>query len=114
MTDLETIRGWVSTGALLGLLTFAGRLWIQNRRLRMQEKIEDRQGYGKLIETMGREIDRLTARVASLETENERDHRLLLELLGQMNRTQAVAILSSNNLSPALRKALEGTMGVVQ
>lgn len=112
--DIEVLRGWITTSAIVALLGIAARLWVSNRKLRMQEKIEDRQGYGKLIEAMGKEIDRLSKRVATLETEKERDHRLLLELLTQMNRSQAVAILASSNLSPELRKALESTTGGVQ
>lgn len=107
---LETIRGWISTGALLGLLTLAGRLWVQNRKLRMQEKIEDRQGYGHLLAAQGAELKRLSERVASLEEEKARDHSLILELLGTMHRTQAVSILTSGNLSPPLRRALQAML----
>lgn len=111
VTAIEALRGWISTGALLGLLTLASRLWLQNRKLRMQEKIEDRQGLAFVIEGMGKEIDRLSKRVATLETEKEHDHNLIVELLRQMSRTQAVSILASKTVSPALRRALESTIG---
>lgn len=104
------LRGWVSTGALLGLLTLASRLWLQNRKLRMQEKIDDRQGYGGLIEAQGKELARLATRVETLETEREGQHKLIVELLQQTNRTQAIAILARNDVSPQLRIALESTI----
>lgn len=109
---IETIRAWLSTGALLGLLGLAARLWVQNRRLTMTAKIEDRQGYGKLIETLTNEVERLSKRVVALEQGKDRDHRLILELIGQLNRTQAVAIMGSQNLSPELRSAMESVMTI--
>lgn len=72
---IEILRGWISTGALLGLLTLAARLWIQNRKLRMQEKIDDRQGFGALIEA-------LSGEVADLRVENGVLRREVRELHG--------------------------------
>lgn len=118
--NIEVIRAWVSTGALLGLLTFASRLWVQNRKLRMQEKVEDRQGFGALIEAMGKEISRLgtkleraETRIQTLETERDREHALIVELLRQTNRTQAVAIMGRTDVSPELRRAMETTLNGV-
>lgn len=112
MTPLEIIRGWISTGALIGLLTLASRLWVQNRRLTMQGKVDDRQGFGALIDALTKDIDRLRARVETLETEKDRDHRLIMELLGQLNRTQAASILASQNISPELRGAMDAIVGL--
>jgi len=110
-TPIEWIRGWISTGALIGLLTLASRLWLQNRKLSMQAKIEDRQGFGTLIDSMSAEVRRLSERVAELERGKEHDHKLIIELLAQLNRNQAVAILASQNVSDELRPALEAAMG---
>jgi hypothetical protein len=107
---LETVRAWISTGALIGLFTLASRLWIQNRRLSMQAKVEDRQGYGTLITTLTSEVERLANRVETLEESEAKNHRLILELLGQLNRSQAVAIMGSQNLTPELRSAMESTL----
>lgn len=114
MTDtsaIEWIRGWVSTGALIGLLTLASRLWLQNRKLSMQAKIDDRQGYGSIIDHMAKEIGRLSDRVDELERGKDMDHKLIIGLLAQLNRNQAAAILASQNVSPELRAALDATMG---
>ncbi|QPQ55605.1 hypothetical protein IC614_03105 [Allosphingosinicella flava] len=43
---------------------FVARLWVTNRKLRMQEKIDDRQGFGELIQA-------LSGEVAALRTENQ-------------------------------------------
>lgn len=115
---IEAIRAWISTGALLGLLGLAGRLYLQNRRLTLaskagdrRAKVEDRQGYGALIETLTKEVTRLSERVETLEKGKEQDHRLILELVGQLNRNQAVAILSSQNVSSELRQMMDGLVG---
>lgn len=114
---VEILRGWISTAALLGLLTLAARLWIQNRKLRMQEKGEDRQGFGVLIDRLTANIERLEKklieaedRIKTLEAERANEHALIVELLRQTNRTQAVAILGTKPVSPALRRALESTI----
>jgi predicted RNase H-like nuclease (RuvC/YqgF family) len=120
-TAIEALRGWISTGALLGLLTFAARYLIQNRKLRMQEKIDDRQGFGTLIERLEANIERLErklseaeGRIKTLEAEREGEHKLILELIRQTNRTQAASILASNSVSPAIRRALESTISPEQ
>lgn len=116
-SPLEIIRAWISTASLVGLLGLAGRMWLQNRRLElknrelgMQEKVEDRQGYGDLIKAMGAEINRLRERIETLETERAGEHALIVELLRQTNRTQAVSIMGRADVSPELRRALETTI----
>lgn len=113
MTDptIEVLRGWISTGALVGLLTLAARLWIQNRRLSMQSKVEDRQGYGSLIESMSKRIESQDERIAGLERGRDKDHRLIVALVGQLNRNQALAIITSADVSDELRPALESVLG---
>lgn len=114
MTDLstiETIRGWASTGALGGLLGIASHLWLKNRKLSMQSRVEDRQGYGVLIESLTKRLTEQDERILQLEQGRDKDHRLIVTLLGQLNRNQAAAILTSQQVSPELRAALESTMG---
>jgi hypothetical protein len=53
---LELLRPWISTGALLGLLTLAYRLHVENRRLRIAENKDDREGYGVLIKALQDDI----------------------------------------------------------
>lgn len=114
MTDtsaIEWVRGWISTGALVGLLTLASRLWIQNRKLSMQGKVEDRQGYGTLIDTLTTRMETMQKRISELEQGRNADHKLIIVLLSQLNRNQAVAILASQSVSPELRPALEMALG---
>lgn len=108
---IEWIRGWISTGALLGLLGYAAKLQLQNRTLSMQSKVEDRQGYGALIESLTKRLTEQDERIDQLEQGRDKDHRLIVTLLGQLNRNQAAAILTSQQVSPELRAALESTMG---
>jgi ABC-type sugar transport system substrate-binding protein len=110
-TLMEWIRGWISTGALVALVGYAAKLQLQNRKLTMQSKVEDRQGFGTLIDSMSAEVRRLSERVADLERGKEADHKLIIQLLAQLNRNQAVAILASHNVSDELRPALEAAMG---
>lgn len=111
ITPIEFVRQWISTGALIGLLTLASRLWLQNRKLSMQAKGEDRQGYGTLIDSLSRRLQRQDDRIAELEKGRDSDHKLIIALLGQLNRNQAVAILATQTVSEELRPALEAAMG---
>lgn len=113
ITPIEFVRQWISTGALIGLLTLASRLWLQNRKLSMQAKSDDRQGFGTLIDQMSKRMEKQDARIAELEKGRDNDHRLIIALLGQLNRNQAVAILATQTVSEELRPALEAAMGEV-
>lgn len=84
-------------------------------KLKAAEANGERAGLHELIRTLQGQIkimgDQMTAqqgRIDTLEAERDQDHRLIIELMGHMNRTQGVAILGSNNLSPAMRRSLEG------
>lgn len=107
---IEFVRQWVSTGALIGLLTLASRLWLQNRKLSMQSRVEDRQGYGVLIESLTKRLSEQDERIELLEQGRDKDHRLIITLLGQLNRNQAAAIMASQQVSPELRAALDATI----
>lgn len=117
LSFLDTLRPWVSTAALLGLCEFARRLWVQNRQLKLAENKDDREGWGKIIETLQGQVDRMERqlsaandRIEQLEREKDQGHRLALELLRQLNRTQAASLIASKDVSPELRRALESTL----
>lgn len=82
---LETIRGWISTGTLLALLMFVARLWIQNRKLRMEENVDERAGYAALIKALTEDMTDVRSqhkecerRLSSLESQLEGVHRQLV------------------------------------
>jgi chromosome segregation ATPase len=60
MQFLELWRAYgtvVNGGLLLGILTILLKTWIQSRRVRIEEKRDDRDGYGKLIQALETRID---------------------------------------------------------
>lgn len=121
MSILELVRPWVSTAALLGLCEFARRLWVQNRQLKLAENKDDREGYGSLIATLQGQVDRMdrqlqaaNERIGQLEVEKDKERRLVLELLRQLNRTQAASIMAAKDVSPELKRALESTLAGIE
>lgn len=58
---LSTFGDWFQATGTIGLLFIATKFLLDNRRLRMAAKKDDREGYGDLI-------DRLVSRVGALET----------------------------------------------
>ena len=90
---LEEVRPWLSTGGILGLLGLCSRLWIVNRKLRITEKGDDREGYGALINKQNEVIERLDARVAELEAKIE-DQRERHEQILAFERASHEAELS--------------------
>jgi hypothetical protein len=62
---LESVRPWISTAALMGLLEFARRLWVQNRQLRLVENKDDRDGYGALITTLQNAVTQMETKHAA-------------------------------------------------
>lgn len=112
-SPLNTVMLTVAIG-LLGLILTHLRL---SRKIAIDEEVADRAGWGQLIQTLQGQVERMekqlhaaSERITTLEEEKQQDHRLIIELLGQMNRSQAVTILGSNNLSPTLRRAFESTL----
>jgi len=86
---IEIVRSWMSTGFLAAITLLIGRMGrpvaeylIETHRLRAQEKKDDRQGYGELIEALSREVHELRA-----ETTRQRaEIRSLHDLIDGMTR----------------------------
>lgn len=74
---LNDVAEWVRTGGTFGLLILAAKLFNDNRKLKLAERKDDRDGYGDLI-------DRLTGRVGRLEESEERCRRELQEARGEI------------------------------
>ncbi len=98
----------------IGMLGLILRHQIAARKVKIEEDNSDRQGLSALVALLQGQVqrmdERLTSandRIATLESERDRDHRLIIELFGQLSRNQAAAILDSNNVSPQLRRAME-------
>lgn len=78
-TIIEEIRPWVGTGGVMGLCAFATRLWITNRKLKIDENKDDRDGYGVLIATMQEAIKTMEARHSDEMRVLREDHAHALE-----------------------------------
>jgi len=63
---LKGMLPWLNTATLLTIAGIASRLWLQNRRLRLAENKDDRDGYGALITT-------LQAAIATMEAKHTAD-----------------------------------------
>lgn len=96
-TVLESARPWISTVSLMGLLEFARRLWVQNRKLKLVENKDDRDGYGALIATLQTAITSMeakhTADMTLIRTEHSsqveriaRDHTATLDRIAGEHR----------------------------
>lgn len=120
---IDAFRGWLNTGILGAILVFIGRLGPQylkhlreRNAQRMQEKVEDRQGYGPLIEVLNKQVAEqqktITAqadRITAIEAARDLDHALIVALMRQMSAQQIATILTSNPdaVSPAIRRMFE-------
>lgn len=107
----------------LGILSFVAMILkhtIASRKTKIAEDESGRAGLVALVTTLQGQVERMDAqlrasngRIEALEAERGRDHRLIIELMGQLNRTQAAAIRNSNNLSPELARAL-GSLDTIE
>lgn len=95
---IETARGWISTGFLGALLFLVAKLGkpvteylIETHKLRAQEKKDDRQGFGELIEALSKEVKDLRLENISLRAEI----RTLHDLINGMSRGDLQARLSA-------------------
>ncbi len=87
-TILTEIRPWVSTGANLGLLAFASRLWLANRKLRLVENKADMDGYGILIKALQEDV-------ALVRAEHRRCEDRLSKIEGELMGFHRQALIQS-------------------
>ena len=109
---IEFIRGWISTGALVTITGFAARLFVQNRKLRMQEKVEDRQGFGVLIEALSKEVAALRDENSALRREVRELHGLIDGMSrGDLQVRTSAQILEMRSIPPATAAVLDRLEG---
>ncbi len=98
--ELTQIGEWLRTGGTIGLLALAVKLYLDNRRLRLAEKSDDRQGYGALIETLTKDV----AAVREQHRECEHEQRQLrLELDGLRRQFIAYQLAVAQAVPPSNR-----------
>jgi hypothetical protein len=111
-SGLEAIRPWLGTGGILGCLGFAARMWVVNRRLAMEEKKDDRQGYGELIEAMqkqiaalGRELVEVRNQLLECRDEHAAAKRQAKELSAQVDGLHRQIVMHSAATAVAIGSA---------
>lgn len=112
----------LNAGVLTALIGLYLRHRIAAKKLALQGRVEDRQGYGELIILLNGQVTGLLDRVEKLEEQNhkliegrDRDHRLILSLLNQVNRTQIGAILADmgpEGVSPEISTMFNSLMAI--
>lgn len=105
----------LNAGVLTALIGLYLRHRIAARKLALQGRVEDRQGYGDLITMLNGQVSALLTRVQTLEEGRDRDHRLILSLLHQVNRTQVGAILADigpDGVSPEISSMFNSLMAI--
>lgn len=82
---ISNVLPYLETSGLLILVVIAARLYIENRRLRLQERADDRDGYGVLIKALQddvlhvrREHRECQERLSRVEQQLEGVHRQLV------------------------------------
>lgn len=128
MTGLEAVRPWLGTGGILGILILVARYGaplakqvseylIERQKLRMQEKKDDRQGFGDLIEELRKEVSGLRAENATLRQEVRSLHSMIDgmrrgTLQDNLSAQRAVVDnLPEEMVTPAVRASLERIKG---
>lgn len=105
---IEFIRQWISTASLVTITGFAARLYVQNRKLRMQEKVEDRQGFGVLIEALSKEVSALRKENGMLRYEVRELHGLIDGMSrGDLQVRTSAQVLEMRSIPPATAAALD-------
>lgn len=125
--ELELFRGWLSTGILGAILIVIGRgikplidFLIETRKLKLQERKDDRQGYGDLIDNLSDQVERLATQVRTLSTENGQLRTEVGELHGILDgmrranlagnisiQQRFISLLPPEKLTDEVRQALK-------
>lgn len=119
--SLASLLEWVRTGGMLGLLALSIKLYVDNRKLRLEESREDREGWGELIKLLREQVNRMeqelkeaAAKIKVLENERDSERAQVMALVNQLNRTQSLALKEAGtaaivapSTSAAIDKMLE-------
>ncbi len=108
-TILSSASSWVGTAGIMGILAFAARAWFLNRKMDMAEKVEDRQGYGVLIEAlqtqvkaMQDEVAKVRMDLAACQNEHLKSREEVIWLRAEVKGLQAQLIAHSQTVAVAL------------
>lgn len=115
----EYVRPWLSTG-FLGVIVFLlarfgqplASTWVELTKLRMQAKVEDRQGFGALIDELREEIGLLRDENKQLRSEVRTLHGIIdglrrAELSRNLHEQVEEVKAHPESLTPEMRRAVE-------
>jgi hypothetical protein len=106
--DIETIRGWASTG-FLGFIAFTlarfaspfAAYMTKRLEVRAQERKDEREGYGPLITLMQQDIENVRKHHAECEAARQKDAERIATLEGQV--AGLTRVITSAGIGAALR-----------
>lgn len=86
-TIIEETRPWWNTAGITGLCAWAGRMWITNRKMRLDENKDDRDGYGALIATLQAAITGMEAKHEAAISALKLEHRAAMDSITAQHKT---------------------------
>lgn len=98
-TIIEETRPWWNTAGITGLCAWAGRMWITNRKMRLDENKDDRDGYGVLIATLQNAIkvmrEEHSNEIAAMRAEHRKCEERLSKIEGELMGFHRQALIAS-------------------
>lgn len=111
---IESILPWLEAGGVVALVAIASRFYIENRRLRLQERTGDREGYRVLIDTFQATVGRLEERCERLEAKHSKCEEDLSEMRHQLDGVHRQLVLHSSTSAVALGRPSEAVVGAAE
>ena len=107
---IGTIPGWITAVTSTGALAAVGSIYVRLRRIRIQERASDREGYGAIMDRLDKEITGLKAENVRRDAANAARDRKLMDFealsvglkvrVGQLESALRVAIGELAETSP--------------
>lgn len=90
----------------IGMLGLILRFQLASRKLRMEEDIGDRKGWGELIQTLTDQVKRLTDEVGTLQKENHQLREEIRSLHGTIDGMRRENLQAGNSAARAVAESL--------
>jgi len=94
----------------MGLLTFASNMWLQNRRLKLVENKDDRDGYGALITTLQEAVKSMDSKHSEALKVIRLDHSNQVERLAKENKEHLDRIAEEHRRCEERLSKIEGEL----
>ena len=104
---LDDFGRWVSAGGIVGMLALLIKFYLENRKLKLQERHEDRDGYGVLIQA-------LQADVVQVREQHRECESRLTEVEAQLRGVHRQLVMQSSNAAINLAPPSDDVMGAAR